>query len=77
MGYLVCSLKNYITLISFHHRLVTCSLTEGSGPFIGALLKSQTLKELTLTNNNLKDAGVEQLFSRGLASPDCKLEKLM
>ncbi|KAG5273088.1 hypothetical protein AALO_G00147520 [Alosa alosa] len=58
-------------------RLASCNLTEGSGQYIGELLQSQTLKELDLTNNNLKDSGVEQLLSRGLASADCTLEKLI
>ncbi|KAG5273087.1 hypothetical protein AALO_G00147510 [Alosa alosa] len=58
-------------------RLASCNITEGSGQYIGELLQSQTLKELDLTNNNLKDSGVEQLLSRGLASADCTLEKLI
>ncbi|XP_031420486.1 NACHT, LRR and PYD domains-containing protein 12-like [Clupea harengus] len=58
-------------------RLASCKLTEKCGEYIGKLLQCPTLKELDLTGNHLKDAGVKEFFSKGLASPDCKLEKLI
>ncbi|CAM4659104.1 unnamed protein product [Leuciscus chuanchicus] len=57
-------------------RLSQCALTEESCSALASVLSSDssTLKDLDLSNNNLKDSGVK-LFSDGLKE-NCKLEKL-
>ncbi|XP_072513939.1 uncharacterized protein [Salminus brasiliensis] len=58
-------------------RFVGCNLTVQSIETLCAALKTETssLKELDLSNNDLKDSGVEKL-SDGLKSLHCKLEML-
>ncbi|XP_063052216.1 ribonuclease inhibitor-like [Engraulis encrasicolus] len=58
-------------------RLACCNLTEGSGHHLGTLLQSGALRDLDLTNNMLKDSGLQQLLSVGLASQTCSLERLI
>ncbi|XP_042559460.1 NACHT, LRR and PYD domains-containing protein 12-like [Clupea harengus] len=57
-------------------RLADCKLTEESYKAVASVLQSLvSLRELDLTNNYLKDSGV-QLLSAGLSSPHCKLQTL-
>uniref|UniRef100_A0A3P9PK62 B30.2/SPRY domain-containing protein n=1 Tax=Poecilia reticulata TaxID=8081 RepID=A0A3P9PK62_POERE len=57
--------------------LCGCQLSERCCKYISSVLSSQPskLRELDLSNNNLRDAGVQQLCS-GLEAPHCKLETL-
>ncbi|XP_064870725.1 NLR family CARD domain-containing protein 3-like isoform X3 [Oncorhynchus nerka] len=54
-----------------------CGVTEKSCASLVSALKSNPshLRELDLTNNDLKDSGVKLLFA-GLGNPHCKLETL-
>uniref|UniRef100_A0A3P9P8P6 B30.2/SPRY domain-containing protein n=1 Tax=Poecilia reticulata TaxID=8081 RepID=A0A3P9P8P6_POERE len=54
-----------------------CTLTETSCEALSSLISSQSssLRELDLSNNDLKDSGV-MLISAGLKNPSCKLEIL-
>ncbi|CAK6954508.1 NLR family CARD domain-containing protein 3-like [Scomber scombrus] len=55
--------------------LKECNLAEKCCDALAAVLSNACLKELDLSDNDLKDSGVE-LLSAGLASPSCQLEKL-
>ncbi|XP_042561915.1 NACHT, LRR and PYD domains-containing protein 12-like [Clupea harengus] len=56
--------------------LADCKLTEESCKAVASALQSSvSLTELDLTNNDLKDSGI-QLLSAGLSSPQCILQKL-
>ncbi|XP_053281515.1 NLR family CARD domain-containing protein 3 [Pleuronectes platessa] len=58
-------------------RLCDCRLSETHCEVVASALKSDPshLRELDLTNNNLKDSGVKLLCS-GLESPNCRLKIL-
>ncbi|XP_041661016.1 NACHT, LRR and PYD domains-containing protein 6-like isoform X2 [Cheilinus undulatus] len=58
-------------------RFIGCNLSERSCEALSSVLSSQSssLKELDLSNNDLKDSGVK-LLCVGLESPHCKLESL-
>ncbi|XP_062394241.1 NACHT, LRR and PYD domains-containing protein 3-like isoform X1 [Sardina pilchardus] len=57
-------------------RLAECKLLEKSCGIVATILQSpNSLIELDLSYNDLKDSGV-QLLSKGLSSPHCKLETL-
>ncbi|XP_042559476.1 NACHT, LRR and PYD domains-containing protein 12-like isoform X3 [Clupea harengus] len=57
-------------------RLADCKLTEESCKALASTLQSSvSLTELDLTNNDLKDSGI-QLLSAGLSNPHCKLQTL-
>ncbi|KAM4724353.1 NLR family CARD domain-containing protein 3-like [Anableps anableps] len=57
--------------------LSDCNLSERSYEALSSLIscQSSSLRELDLSNNNLKDSGVK-LLSAGLRNPSCKLEIL-
>nr|XP_061796626.1 NACHT, LRR and PYD domains-containing protein 3-like [Nerophis lumbriciformis] len=58
-------------------RLWNCNLDKGSCDLLASVLSSPSnLKRLDLRGNNLSDEGVE-ILSKGLASPNCTLEKLI
>ncbi|XP_051718377.1 ribonuclease inhibitor [Ctenopharyngodon idella] len=59
------------------HRLSGCRLTEESCDLLSRALSSEAscVKELNLSENPLKDAGVK-FISKGLQNPHCKLEIL-
>ncbi|XP_076153231.1 NLR family CARD domain-containing protein 3-like isoform X1 [Alosa pseudoharengus] len=57
-------------------RLAECKLSEKSCGIMAAVLQSpNSLTELDLSHNDLGDSGV-QLLSKGLSSPNCKLQTL-
>ncbi|XP_062307505.1 NACHT, LRR and PYD domains-containing protein 12-like isoform X1 [Osmerus eperlanus] len=57
-------------------RLSVCHITEEGCASLGSVLKSTSfLRQLDLSNNDLKDAGMN-LLSAGLGNPLCKLETL-
>ncbi|XP_046871438.1 NACHT, LRR and PYD domains-containing protein 12-like isoform X2 [Hypomesus transpacificus] len=57
-------------------RLSGCHITEEGCASLGSVLKSASfLRQLDLSNNDLKDAGMK-LLSAGLGNPLCKLETL-
>ncbi|XP_062319084.1 ribonuclease inhibitor-like isoform X2 [Osmerus eperlanus] len=57
-------------------RLSGCHITEEGCASLGSALKSTSfLRQLDLSNNDLKDAGMK-LLSAGLGNPLCKLETL-
>jgi len=68
--------KNIYIEKLFIFRLSQCALTEESCSALASVLSSDSssLKDLDLSNNNLKDSGVK-LLSYGLKK-GCKLEKL-
>ncbi|XP_048093058.1 ribonuclease inhibitor-like, partial [Alosa alosa] len=57
-------------------RLAECKLSENACGIVAAVLQSpNSLTELDLSHNDLRDSGV-QLLSKGLSSPNCKLQTL-
>ncbi|XP_076131514.1 ribonuclease inhibitor-like [Alosa pseudoharengus] len=57
-------------------RLAECKLSENSWKIVATVLQSpNSLIELDLSHNDLRDSGV-QLLSMGLFSPHCKLQTL-
>ncbi|KAM4555625.1 NACHT, LRR and PYD domains-containing protein 3-like isoform 2-T5 [Odontesthes bonariensis] len=55
-------------------RLSGCFLSDSDASALRLL--SCSLRELDLSNNNLKDSGVKQLLSHGMESPQCNLTTL-
>ncbi|XP_073716127.1 NACHT, LRR and PYD domains-containing protein 3-like, partial [Misgurnus anguillicaudatus] len=56
--------------------LSSCRVTdEGCAALASALISNSHLRELNLSENNLRDSGVK-LICDGLKNPNCKLEKL-
>lgn len=66
-----------VYLFFFFFRLNVCNLSEKSCEVLSSVLTSQSssLRELDLSDNDLKDSGVKLLLT-GLESPDCKMETL-
>ncbi|MCI4380457.1 hypothetical protein PGIGA_G00240130, partial [Pangasianodon gigas] len=56
-------------------RLCLCDLSEESCRVLSSVLRSSSLRELSLWDNKLQDSGVK-LLSAGLENPHCTLEKL-
>ncbi|XP_073670421.1 ribonuclease inhibitor-like isoform X2 [Paramisgurnus dabryanus] len=57
-------------------KLYQCDVTdEGCAALASALRSNSHLRDLDLSNNDLRDSGVKRL-SDGLKNPNCKLEKL-
>ncbi|KAL2082213.1 hypothetical protein ACEWY4_022031 [Coilia grayii] len=57
-------------------RLADCNFTDKSCEIVGSVLQSpNSLTELELSHNHLRDSGV-QLLTKGLYSPHCKLQTL-
>ncbi|XP_017158189.1 selenoprotein O2 isoform X2 [Poecilia reticulata] len=70
--------KLLVVITSSTHALLNyCNLTENCCPLLASALSSTSshLTDLDLSNNKLKDSGV-QLLSEGLLSPQCKLKSL-
>uniref|UniRef100_A0A674ACC1 NACHT domain-containing protein n=1 Tax=Salmo trutta TaxID=8032 RepID=A0A674ACC1_SALTR len=67
----------YTVIVLLHYSLSGCGVTEeGCASLVSALRsKPSHLRVLDLSNNDLKDSGVE-LISDGLGNPHCKLETL-
>ncbi|XP_076148344.1 NACHT, LRR and PYD domains-containing protein 12-like [Alosa pseudoharengus] len=69
-------LCNILSLFVLLCRLAECKLSEKSCGIVAAVLQSpNSLTELDLNHNDLGDSGV-QLLSKGLSSPNCKLQTL-
>ena len=66
-----------MNFITYSFRLSGCNLSQRSCEALSSVLSSQSssLRELDLSNNNLKDSGVK-LLSAGLESPQSRLEGL-
>ena len=77
--YLPCRriIPSLFSLLHALSRLSGCNLSERSCEALSSVLSSQSssLRELDLSNNNLKDSGVK-LLCPGLRSSHCKLECL-
>lgn len=75
----LCVNKNKIAHLHllFFFRLSSCELRPESLEALSTVLscQSSSLRRLDLTNNCLRDSGVE-LLSAGLESPHCRLETL-
>uniref|UniRef100_A0A8C7NTE5 NACHT domain-containing protein n=1 Tax=Oncorhynchus mykiss TaxID=8022 RepID=A0A8C7NTE5_ONCMY len=75
----VCSSPKYTVTIftTKEYQLSGCGVTEeGCASLVSALRSNPShLRELDLSNNDLKDSGVK-LLSAGLGNPHCKLETL-
>ena len=68
--------SNILSFVTMFCRLAECTLTEKSCGIVATVLQSpNSLTELDLSNNVLRDSGV-QLLSNGLSSPHCKLQTL-
>ena len=66
--------ETFFFMLSF--RLKGCKLTHESCKVVASFLKStNSLLELDLSHNVLRDSGVH-LLSKGLSSPHCKLQTL-
>uniref|UniRef100_A0A3Q2X803 NACHT domain-containing protein n=1 Tax=Haplochromis burtoni TaxID=8153 RepID=A0A3Q2X803_HAPBU len=67
----------FVNLFLGFSRLSTCNLSEKSCGTMSSVLSLQfsSLREMDLSNNNLRDTGVKALLD-GLRSPHCKLETL-
>ena len=65
-----------LTFVMLFYRLAECTLTDKSCGIVATVLQSpNSLTELDLSNNDLRDS-VVQLLSNGLSSPHCKMQTL-
>uniref|UniRef100_A0A8C8FJ25 Uncharacterized protein n=1 Tax=Oncorhynchus tshawytscha TaxID=74940 RepID=A0A8C8FJ25_ONCTS len=73
---LLIDIASFRTLI-YLNMLSGCLVTEEGCASLASALRSNPshLRELDLSNNDLKDSGVK-LLSDGLGNPHCKLETL-
>uniref|UniRef100_A0A669CW84 SPRY-associated domain-containing protein n=1 Tax=Oreochromis niloticus TaxID=8128 RepID=A0A669CW84_ORENI len=67
----------FLCLCFLFFRLGVCNLSQKSCEALSSVLRSQSsrLRELDLSDNNLRDLGVK-LLSTGVESPHCTLETL-
>lgn len=57
-------------------RLADCKLTDKSCGIVATVLQStNSLTELNLSDNDLRDSGIH-LLCKGLSSPQCRLQTL-
>lgn len=73
---LPCDGRGLPVMDMLSHSLQSCNLSEaGCGALSSVLRSMPSLRELDLSYNQLKDAGL-QLLCEGLLDPQCHMERL-